>query len=98
MKLTPIIPHLQLVPFVRSFWLFESDFGNPLSSGRVIAPNAKIVLPFENELFAESRSLHQEHREGRIQLIGNAAEPSGAFHQRVQTLFGLYPRSIYHHR
>src|ERR1700744_2275260 len=77
MLLTPINPYPQLKPFVQSFWLFHSDFGNPVTSSRVIAPNGsvKIILPFENELFADSQSVRQQHREGKIQFVGNADEP-----------------------
>jgi len=51
--------------------------GHPVTSSRVIAPNGclKIVLPFENSLFAESQSIQQQHKEGKIQFIGNADEP-----------------------
>jgi AraC-like DNA-binding protein len=77
MQLTPITPFPQLSSFIRSFWLFESDFGNPLTSSRVIAPNGcvKIILPFENELFASSNSLSQQHCEGKIQFVGISDEP-----------------------
>lgn len=77
MLLKPITPYPQLAPYIQSFWLFQSEFGNPITSSRVVAPNGsvKIVLPFENELFAESKSVNQQHKEGRIQFIGNADEP-----------------------
>ncbi len=60
MLLTPVIPLPQLAPFIQSCWIFESSFGNPLTSSRVIAPNG---------------SVNQRHPEGRIQFIGNADEP-----------------------
>jgi AraC-like DNA-binding protein len=77
MFLKPVIPHPQLAPFIQSFWIFQSDLGHAATSSRVIAPNGclKIVLPFENALFAESRSVQQQHKEGKIQFIGNADEP-----------------------
>jgi hypothetical protein len=67
----------QLAPFIGSSWIFESDFGHPVSSSRVITPNGrlKIVLPFENDLVAVSSSLHQSHKQGEIQFIGNADQP-----------------------
>ncbi len=97
MQLTPILPFPQLSSFIRSFWLFESDFGNPVTSSRVIAPNGcvKIILPFENELFARSSSLSQHHYEGKIQFVGIADEPyvisthSGA---QVRSSLNLPPR------
>ncbi|HEY2582165.1 MAG TPA: helix-turn-helix domain-containing protein [Mucilaginibacter sp.] len=77
MLLKSIIPYVQLAPFIRSFWIFESDYGHPVTSSRIIAPNAcvKIVLPFENNLVAESQSVTQHHPESRLQFIGNADEP-----------------------
>jgi hypothetical protein len=62
MLLKPVILHPHLTPFIRSFWVFESDLGHPATSSRVIAPNGslKIVLPYENSLFAESKSIRQE--------------------------------------
>jgi AraC-like DNA-binding protein len=77
MFLTPVKIFPQLVPYIHSCWIFESDFGHPVSSSRVIVPNGcvKIILPFENSIVAVSQHLHQQHSEGRIQFIGMADEP-----------------------
>jgi AraC-like DNA-binding protein len=67
----------QLAPYLSSCWIFESDFGHPISMSRVITPNGrlKIVLPFDNDLFAVSSILQQRHMQGKIQFIGNADQP-----------------------
>ncbi|MDJ1471034.1 helix-turn-helix domain-containing protein [Cytophagaceae bacterium DM2B3-1] len=73
MFLQSVTPLLPLRPFIDSFWVFESDFGVPFTSSRVIVPNGKpkIIIPYLNGLLAQDRSGSQERKEGEIHFVGN---------------------------
>ncbi|MDJ1505335.1 helix-turn-helix domain-containing protein [Xanthocytophaga agilis] len=73
MFLQSITPLLPLCPFIDSFWVFESDFGVPYTSSRIIVPNgkAKIIIPYLNGLVAKDESGIRERREGEIHFVGN---------------------------
>ena len=72
MILKTIQPKLPLQPYIDSIWIFESDFGVPTTSSRVVVPNgkAKIIIPYKNALFANRQTSSEEREEGKIHFVG----------------------------
>lgn len=73
MLLKALTPLPALQPYVAALWVFESDFGVPMTSSRVIAPNgkAKIILPYCNALYTRPGEPEAVcYPEGKICFIG----------------------------
>lgn len=52
MRLSTVVPHPELRPFIHHFWVFESDQGLPDGDARVVVPNGrhKLIVPYHNAL------------------------------------------------
>ncbi|HEX3008715.1 MAG TPA: DUF6597 domain-containing transcriptional factor [Bacteroidales bacterium] len=72
MILRTFLPHLELQPYIDSFWLFESDFGVPVEDNRVIAPNgkAKFIYSYLNGLSTIDLGIKTDYNDQDIFFIG----------------------------
>lgn len=70
LKFIQPVPELQ--PYIDTMWVFESDFGVPVTDNRVIAPNgkAKIMVMYENPLFTNLDNVITTYKEHEILFIG----------------------------
>ncbi|HEY4788360.1 MAG TPA: DUF6597 domain-containing transcriptional factor [Bacteroidales bacterium] len=100
MILKHIIPKPALQPYIDSFWVFESDFGVPVTSSRVIVPSgkAKIIIPYKNPLFANCKSFSKESKENHIHFVGAWDEPvviSSHTRETGTIIIQLLPKGAY---
>ncbi len=77
MKISFIEPRTELKAYIKSIWVFESQFGMPLKDMNLAAPNGcpKLIINYENNItsFVEGRS--SESRECGIYFSGNRDIP-----------------------
>lgn len=73
MKLTFINPRPELQPYVEAFWVFESPSGFPAADRNIVIPNgcAKLIIPHENSLIAQSHGTTKISRTQNLYLVGN---------------------------
>lgn len=72
MKLTFVTPRPELRPYVEAFWVFASPSGFPAVDRNIVVPNgcAKLVIPHENALIAESGGASSTSNEHNLYLVG----------------------------
>ncbi|SFC04545.1 Helix-turn-helix domain-containing protein [Flexibacter flexilis DSM 6793] len=72
MILKHICPRPELRDFIDTFWVFEADFGVPVTDSRIIAPNgkAKFIYPYTNALATIDNGVLTSYPEQDIFFIG----------------------------
>jgi AraC-like DNA-binding protein len=72
MILKRIIPRPELNDFIDTFWVFESDWGVPVTDSRVIAPNgkAKFIYSYLNGLSTIDNNIQTDYPDQDIFFIG----------------------------
>lgn len=72
MILKRIVPRPELRELIDTFWVFEADFGVPVTDSRVIAPNgkAKFIYPYTNALATIDNGVLTTYPEQDIFFIG----------------------------
>jgi AraC-like DNA-binding protein len=72
MKLSFLTPRVELRPYIRCIWVFESNDGLPVSDISMAAPNGcpKLVVNFENSLISSARGQSNETREQSVSFVG----------------------------
>jgi len=72
MILKRIIPKPELTDFIDTFWVFESDWGVPVTDSRVIAPNgkAKFIYSYLNGLSTIDKNIQTDYPDQDIFFIG----------------------------
>jgi AraC-like DNA-binding protein len=101
MKVSFTKPQELLIPYVDSFWVFESSAGVPMTDSRIIVPDgrAKILVPYKNSLSVDidgSLTFTQEHQ---IFLTGIQTNPHTICSSTTDTgTIGveLTPKGLYH--
>ncbi len=93
-------PVIELKPYVRSIWSFQSDRGLSVSERTVIAPtgNAKLILSCENRIVVHADGRQTENRERTAYFLGVRDVPVSLHTSDAPTLFigvEFYPHSAY---
>ncbi len=70
-------PQKQLLPYIDTFWVFESSFGIPTTDTRTIVPDgrAKIIVPYKNSLSVDIEGSPIYTKEFLIFLTGIQTNP-----------------------
>ncbi|MCD2171699.1 helix-turn-helix domain-containing protein [Rhizobium sp. C4] len=78
MKLTTIVPHPSIAPFIHHFWVFEAPAGIPATDARIVVPNGrpKLIVPWRNGLDAGNERYGRATRESEVVFIGVWDEPT----------------------
>ena len=78
MKLTTVVPHPTIAPFIHHFWVFEAPAGIPAADARIVVPNGrpKLIVPWRNGLDAGNARHGRMTRESEIVFIGVWDEPT----------------------
>ena len=100
MKFSFIKPQQLLVPYINSFWVFESSFGVPVNDTRLIVPNgsARIIIPYKNELSVSVDNKAVTSKEYDIFLTGiwDRATTISSFAKETGTIgIDLSPKGLY---
>ncbi len=72
MKLSFIEPRVELKPYIRSIWVFESEVGLPASEVSLAAPNGcpKLIINCENSLISTAQGRTHESPEQSLSFVG----------------------------
>ena len=77
MNFSFIEPWLELKPYIKSIWVFESQFGMPLKDMNLAAPNGcpKIIINYKNSITSLVEGRANESKEYGIYFSGNRDIP-----------------------
>jgi Domain of unknown function (DUF6597) len=79
MKLSFVMPHQELRPYIESFWVFESLIGLPRAASTIAAPNGccKLTFAYGNSFISTRgiRVLPNNRRNRRSLPLGELTEP-----------------------
>ncbi len=77
MKLYFVKPCIELIPYIKSIWIFESQFGMPLRDMNLAAPNGcpKLIINYENTITSLVEGHASESKEQGIYFSGNRNIP-----------------------
>jgi AraC-like DNA-binding protein len=77
MKLSFVEPRVELRPYIRTIWVFESPVGLPSSDISLAAPNgcAKLIVNCENSLVTRVMGHDDESQEQSLYFIGIRSVP-----------------------
>ncbi len=72
MKLSFIEPRIELKPYIRSIWVFESPVGLPSTEISLAAPNgcSKLIINCENSLVSTAQGRTRESPEQSLSFVG----------------------------
>lgn len=72
MNISFIEPRVELKPYVRAIWIFESEVGLPASEVSIVAPNgcAKLIVSCENSLVSTVEGRSHLSREQSLYFVG----------------------------
>ena len=77
MKISFIEPRIELKPFIKSMWIFESPIGMPLSAAGLAAPSgcSKIIINYENSITSIVEGQVKENKEHGFYFVGQRDIP-----------------------
>jgi AraC-like DNA-binding protein len=77
MKISFIEPRIELKPFIKSMWIFESPVGMPLSAAGLAAPSGspKIIINYENTITTIVKGQARENKEHGFYFVGQRDIP-----------------------
>lgn len=77
MKISFIEPRIELKPYIKSMWIFESPIGMPLSAAGLAAPSgsSKIIINYENSITTIVEGRTQENKEHGFYFVGQRDIP-----------------------
>src|SRR5262249_5165681 len=73
MRISFVQPRAELLPYIESFWVFESPAGMPRTDQSMGAPNgcAKVILPHEHSITSIDDDPAQVGGEHGVYFVGN---------------------------
>lgn len=88
-KISFVAPRIELRPYIRSIWVFESSVGLPASDNSLAAPNgcAKLIFNCENSLFTTAMGHDNNSEEQSLYFIGVRSVPVSLSSPRKKTSF-----------
>jgi AraC-like DNA-binding protein len=93
-------PRVELRPFIRSIWAFESETGLPLSDVSIAAPNGspKLIVNCENAIMTRVDHSNRETRDHNLYFVGVRDIPVILHTKRAKTCFlgiEFHPQGAY---